>query len=65
MQVIINGKTETLNRTVTVAYLVKEMNLKGKIAVEINQEILPHSQFDKYIINNGDKLEIVRAIGGG
>jgi thiamine biosynthesis protein ThiS len=41
------------------------MNIDGKIAVEINREILPRSRFEDCHIKNGDVLEIVQAIGGG
>jgi sulfur carrier protein len=65
MQITINGELKNLNQPVTVADLLNEMKLEGRIAVELNQEILPRSQFGKYQVNNGDILEIVRAIGGG
>jgi thiamine biosynthesis protein ThiS len=65
MQITINGEIKNLNQPITVADLLDEMKLKGRIAVELNKEILPRSKFDKYRVNNGDVLEIVRAIGGG
>jgi sulfur carrier protein len=65
MQVIINGESKTLTGPSTVAELLKEMNIDGKIAVEINREILPRSRFEDCHIKNGDVLEIVQAIGGG
>lgn len=37
----------------------------GRIAVEINGEIVPRSQFSSHAIEEGDKIEIVQAIGGG
>jgi sulfur carrier protein len=43
-----------------------ELNITSKrLAMEINEEILPRSQFDSYILSAGDKVEIVHAIGGG
>ena len=36
-----------------------------RLAVEINLDIVPRSQFDSYVLSAGDKVEIVRAIGGG
>ena len=65
MQVIINGKSTSLAETVTVADLLRDMNIDGKVAVEINREILPRSQFIQHRLRNGDILEIVHAIGGG
>jgi sulfur carrier protein len=65
MQVTINGKSTELATTVTVAELLRHMDIEGKVAVEINREILPRSQFSQYQLCNGDVLEIVHAIGGG
>jgi sulfur carrier protein len=42
------------------------MGLQDKrIAIERNGEIVPRSQFDQPMLANGDKLEIVVAVGGG
>jgi sulfur carrier protein len=38
---------------------------EGRIAVEVNGEIVPRSQFAAQQINHKDKIEIVQAIGGG
>jgi len=65
MQVIINGEQKSLNGPLTVADILREMSIEGKIAVEINREILPRSQFGQYQVCNGDIVEIVHAIGGG
>ncbi|NNE37200.1 MAG: sulfur carrier protein ThiS [Gammaproteobacteria bacterium] len=65
MQVIINGESRNVSDNLTIVELLNEMGIEGKIAVEVNQEILPRSQFSDYRLNPGDTLEIVRAIGGG
>lgn len=65
MQVTINGEPRNLRDDLTIIDLLNEMKIEGKIAVEVNQEILPRSQFGDYHINPGDTLEIVHAIGGG
>lgn len=42
------------------------MALTGKrLAVEINEDIVPRSQHPKFVLNDGDRIEVVRAIGGG
>jgi sulfur carrier protein len=65
MQVFINGKSTDLEATVTVAELLRQMNIEGKVAVEINRDIVPRSRFEQHRLNEGDTLEIVHAIGGG
>jgi sulfur carrier protein len=65
MQVTINGKSRNVPENLTITDLLHDMKIEGKIAVEVNQEILPHSQFGEYQLSPGDTLEIVHAIGGG
>ncbi|MEO6423568.1 MAG: sulfur carrier protein ThiS, partial [Candidatus Nitrotoga sp.] len=51
---------------VTVATLLEQMQLTGKrIALERNGEILPRGQFNQQLLADGDRLEIVVAVGGG
>lgn len=65
MQVIINGQQTSVQDAVTVEGLIKHLALEGRIAIEINREIIPKSKFDSHLINDGDIIEIVHAIGGG
>jgi len=66
LNVIVNGDDKTLNPGATVADLVHLLSLEGKrIAVELNMEIVPRSEHPTTILNQGDNLEIVHAIGGG
>jgi sulfur carrier protein len=61
-----NGETRQLNAAVTVAALIAELPLAGKrFAVERNGEIVPKSQLADVEIQDGDRLEIVIAVGGG
>jgi sulfur carrier protein len=67
MQIFINGNLKQLDsENVTISALVVTLNLTGKrLAIEQNGEIVPRSQFDAVILRDGDKLEIVGAVGGG
>lgn len=67
MQLIINGKPRSFDASpFTVAQLVADLNLEGKrLAIECNGEIVPRSQFSVANLVEGDKLEIVGAVGGG
>ena len=67
MQIFINGNIKQLyNDNVTITALVVTLNLTGKrLAIERNGEIVPRSQFDVVMLSDGDKLEIVGAVGGG
>jgi sulfur carrier protein len=66
ISVSINGAARDFPRAVSVAELIKDMGLGGKrIALERNGEIVPRSQFEQQLLADGDKLEIVVAVGGG
>jgi len=64
--VSINGTTRQLPDSAGVSVLLEEMGLSGKrIALERNGEIVPRSLFATQQLADGDKLEIVVAVGGG
>jgi sulfur carrier protein len=67
MKISINGKMQSFDKDVlTFEALIKKINLEGRrFAIERNGEIIPKSQFNKYTLNDGDKLEIIGAVGGG
>ncbi len=66
IQLVINGEDTSLESITTVSNLIEHLDVEhGKIAIEINQEIVPRSQFDTYNLTDGDAIEIVQAIGGG
>jgi thiamine biosynthesis protein ThiS len=66
MDIIVNGQPRTLSDNATPADLLAELGLSGKrLAVEINESILPRSQYTVYRLQTGDRVEVVHAIGGG
>jgi sulfur carrier protein len=66
IQVIVNGAAQRFEAQLDVASLLKSLNLVGKkVAVEKNGEIVPKSAHGATLIENGDRLEIVVAVGGG
>ena len=67
MNISINGNTKQFDgENMTLSDLIVTLNLVDKrLAIEKNGEIVPRSQFDAAILNDGDNLEIVGAVGGG
>lgn len=66
MNIIVNGQSREVADNCRVDDLIEEMGLSGKrIAVELNKEILPFDRFPDKSLQEGDRVEIVRAIGGG
>jgi sulfur carrier protein len=64
--IIINGATRQLPDFTSVASLIDEMGLAGKrIALERNGDIVPRGSFSLQQLANGDRLEVVVAVGGG
>jgi sulfur carrier protein len=66
MRIFVNGDEKILAGPTTVAHLLEQVGLAGRrVAVEINTEIVPRGRHGEHILNNDDRVEIVRAIGGG
>jgi len=66
MQIQLNGDALALPEGHTVAQLLDRLALTGRrVAVELNQEIVPRSQHVSTVLQPGDRVEVVHAIGGG
>jgi len=64
--VSINGEPRRFPQAISVAAFIEEMGLAGKrIALERNGEIVPRSTFATQQLADGDRLEVVVAVGGG
>ena len=66
MEISVNGEKRSLTTALSVADLLREMGLEGKrLAVERNGEIVPKSSHAATQLAEGDRIEIVIAVGGG
>ncbi|MBE2259669.1 MAG: sulfur carrier protein ThiS [Candidatus Accumulibacter sp.] len=66
MELLINGERRQFPSPLTVAGLVEALNHAGKrIAVERNGEIVPRGCHAEAVLADGDRIEIVVAVGGG
>ena len=66
MTIVLNGEDKQIDSQSNIEQLLKSLNLDDKrLAVEINQKIIPRSNFSSHILNESDRVEIVQAIGGG
>ena len=64
--VSINGAQRSIVAPVTFTELLAELELAGKrLAVERNGEIVPRSSFGQSRVADGDRIEVVIAVGGG
>ena len=66
MNVIINGIERNITSSLTLEELLIELgHANKKVAVEVNEEIIPRSELRNKLVVNGDKIEIINAVGGG
>jgi sulfur carrier protein len=66
MDIVLNGDRYQLEEGATVGALVEHLALTGRrLAVEVNEEVIPRSQHPGHRLAQGDRVEIVHAIGGG
>ena len=66
LSIVLNGESYELPKRVSVLELFELLDLSTKfIAVEINAEIIFRDSWGSYLLNQDDKVELVRAIGGG
>lgn len=66
VELTINGEPRQFSAALTVAELVALLGYAGKrIAVERNGEIVARSRHAEAALADGDRLEIVVAVGGG
>jgi len=66
MNIIVNGDTHIVPENCSAKSLVEILGMQNdKIAMEVNREIVPRSQYADYTFSENDQIEIVRAIGGG
>lgn len=62
----INGQDKELEDKLTIEGLVIDFGYQNqRIAIEVNQQIIPKSQHSEFTIADGDKIEIIKAVGGG
>jgi sulfur carrier protein len=45
--------------------IIEILEVTGRYAIEVNGEIVPKSEHLGFAINNGDAVEVVKAVGGG
>ena len=66
IRIVLNGAPRELPAPLTFAELIDELALAGRrLAVERNGEIVPRSRFGESRLADGDRVEVVIAVGGG
>jgi len=66
MDIMLNGKPHTVDDSITVEQLLESLLPPGRrVAVEVNEVIVPRTLHQQRSLSPGDRVEVVQAIGGG
>lgn len=64
--IALNGNEQTVAAATTLEQLLHGAGYgERRVAVEINRGIVPRSRYAEHVLQTGDRVEIVHAIGGG
>ncbi|MHB1589244.1 MAG: sulfur carrier protein ThiS [Metallibacterium scheffleri] len=66
MNLLLNGQSHDCVAPCSLAKLLENVGYaQRRVAVEVNRRIVPRSEHATYLLSEGDRIEIVHAIGGG
>jgi sulfur carrier protein len=66
IEIHLNGEAKQLMPQQTLGQLIDSLALPAQaMAVAVNRSVVPRLQWNGTLINHGDQIDIVRAIGGG
>jgi sulfur carrier protein len=62
----LNGEPHSIDGDARLLALIEKLNLRrGRIAVELNQSVIPKAEWASISLKPGDRVEIVNFVGGG
>ncbi|MEW6087972.1 MAG: sulfur carrier protein ThiS [bacterium] len=66
IKIILNGEEKTIKEGKYISHLLEDYKLSpAMVAVELNGKIVKRENFGQTLLQNGDKIEIVKMMGGG
>ncbi len=65
MEITVNGEKKSVGPMSVLQFLESLGIDQRRVAVEYNLDILPKDTYEKTILKDGDRLEIVHFVGGG
>ena len=66
MQVTINGQPQDVRGELSITELLEQRNVQPvRVAVELNEDVVPRKAFSNTTLSDGDRVEIVTFVGGG
>jgi sulfur carrier protein len=66
IKIRLNGDPYTIEDDARLTTLFEKLKMKpGRIAVELNREVVPKAEHGMVILKDGDELELINFVGGG
>lgn len=66
MKIVLNGEPRELERPVSAEQLLRQLGMMGpNVALALNEDFVPRSNYGTTLIDDGDRLEIVAPMQGG
>tara|TARA_B100000767_G_scaffold45760_1_gene40257 strand:+ start:1606 stop:1806 length:201 start_codon:yes stop_codon:yes gene_type:complete len=66
MKIIVNQKSLMFDGEINIEGLLSELSVSTKyMAIEVNEVIIPKSEYAKYLLKENDIVEVINAVGGG
>jgi sulfur carrier protein len=62
----LNGESCVVESGERLVALLERMGARsGRVAVELNREIVPKAEYENVVLRDGDELEVINFVGGG
>jgi len=66
MNIIVNGENREFKKGSSISEVLVKLSLEGKVmAAAVNMDIVKQNAWGSYVLNSGDKLELLDFVGGG
>lgn len=65
INILVNGEQQSIPENSSLIALLTMLEIEGRLAIDVNGEIIPRSTHADHFLTADDKVEIVYAIGGG
>jgi sulfur carrier protein len=66
VNILVNGESLELPNNPNIRDLIEHLGCQNqRIALEVNEAIIPKSAHEEFLLSDNDKIEIIKAVGGG
>jgi len=66
MKIVLNGEPKALSSNLSIQQLLDQLSIPaGRVACEVNLKIIKRGLYPETVLQDGDTVEIIQAIGGG